>query len=409
MFHAVAQHCYHRAATECVMKLKSITRHTVDAIVCEDGKAYSIVWDDGLKGFGLRVMATGVRSWIIQARNRTTGRLVKQTLGRVDVLSAKDAYERAAKALGSIHDIDNQQARRSAQNVKNEFQVRDVAEKYLIRKKASLKASSYAALEHHILKVWRPLHGHSANQVTRDDILRVLNTWADRPYAANRARSNLQSMFGWAVAHGLVDQNPVLATPKPLEREEARDRVLEDWEVKAIWRAAGDGQFAAIIRLLLLTGQRRDEVADMRWSEVDLEKALWTIPSERTKNSKAHEVPLSAQALSILQSQTRCNCRDLIFGQGKGGFSGWSKSKKRQDERCEANPWRLHDLRRTMVTRMADMGVPDEVIEATVNHVSGRKGGVAGVYNRSKYLTQKREALNRWAECVGAIIGDYRD
>ena len=165
--------------------------------------------------------------------------------------------------------------------------------------------------------------------------------------------------------------------------------------------------------MLILTGQRRDEVGDMAKSEVSLAARKWNIPRERTKNGRAHEVPLPDLALGILEPailREGREKRDLIFGDGVGGFSGWSKAKAAIDERiAEATgaaptPWRLHDLRRTAATQMAELGVLPHVVEAVLNHVSGHKAGVAGVYNLALYAAEKRRALDLWAAHVEAIV-----
>lgn len=143
----------------------------------------------------------------------------------------------------------------------------------------------------------------------------------------------------------------------------------------------------------------------MKWSEVDLGQALWIIPRERTKNGLKHEVPLSNAALHILQSIPRREGREFVFGEGQGGFSGWSKSKIRLDSRVAKigavlRPWRLHDIRRTTATRLGELGTLPHVIEAILNHISGHKAGVAGIYNRATYAREKREALDLWSKYI---------
>jgi integrase len=178
--------------------------------------------------------------------------------------------------------------------------------------------------------------------------------------------------------------------------------------LRAIWQACRDDTYGRIVRLLLLTGQRRDEVGSMTEVELNFSAAVWTIPSERTKNGLAHEVPLSRPALEILASQPRIAGRRLMFGHGVGAFSGWSNSKERLDKRITASgiamaPWRLHDLRRTVATGMANLRVLPHVIEAVLNHISGAKAGVAGTYNRATYAREKRDALDLWATHVLAL------
>jgi integrase len=190
--------------------------------------------------------------------------------------------------------------------------------------------------------------------------------------------------------------------------------VLSTEELARVWRTTDPASdFGAIVRLLLLTGQRREEVAAMAWSELDLGRGRWILPAQRTKNRRPHEVPLSSQALAILAARPRRPGRDLVFGEGKGPFSGWSSAKKMLDSRIAATggalpAWRLHDLRRSVVTHMAEIGIAPHIIEAVVNHVSGHKGGVAGVYNRATYAAEKRAVLEAWAHHLEALSTNTR-
>jgi integrase len=178
--------------------------------------------------------------------------------------------------------------------------------------------------------------------------------------------------------------------------------VLGDAELVKIWNAAPDSDFGRIVKLLVLTGQRRDEIADLQRAEIG--DAVLALPAARTKNGRAHDVPLSAQALAVLGDHPERVGRTYAFGDGEGGFSGFSRAKERLDEACGVIDWTLHDLRRTMATRMADLGVQPHVIEATLNHVSGHKAGVAGVYNRSTYAAEKRAALDLWGTHVQMLL-----
>ena len=223
------------------------------------------------------------------------------------------------------------------------------------------------------------------------------------PIAANRARASLNALFVSAMQQGLAETNPVVGTAPPGE-ERARERTLSAAEVRAIWEATdGPGDYNAIIRLLMLTGQRREEVAGMAWTELDLEQGIWVIPAQRTKNKRVHEVPISRQAAALLERRPRWEMRDLLFGIGAGPFSGWSRAKARLDRHSGVKGWVVHDLRRTLVTVMHDLGMAPHIVEAVVNHLSGHKAGVAGIYNRATYATEKRRALQAWADYLGEI------
>jgi integrase len=286
----------------------------------------------------------------------------------------------------------------------------DIVERYLPFAKRRLRASTYAGVVLHLRKHWRPLHAHEIQNLERRHVAAELGRIAasSGPYGANRSRAALSAVFAWAIGEGLADANPVVGTNKATD-EIARDRVLSDNEIGLVWRHAGAGQYGAIVRLLLLTGQRREEVAAMHWSELDLGQAVWSLPKERTKNGRPHDVPLSHPAIEILQRQAKQPGRGLVFGEGSGPFSGWSKAKASLDKRLHAagmvSPWRLHDLRRTVATRLADLGVQPHVAEAILNHLSGSKSGVAGVYNRATYAAEKRAVLTLWAGHVTALAG----
>ena len=231
---------------------------------------------------------------------------------------------------------------------------------------------------------------------------------------ADRARVALSGFFGWAVELRYCDANPTndLAA---YSLNAPRERVLSEAELVEIWKACGDDDHGRIVRLLMLTGQRRTEIGDLAHSEVDREKRQIELPGRRTKNGLPHIIPLADEALALLPEKPEGSTRDLIFGFGAGGYSGWAKSKRELDKaiaearaaagREEMPPWVLHDLRRSLVTHIAETGIAQpHVIEAIVNHVSGHKGGVAGIYNRATYLPEKREALRRWAAYLTGLV-----
>ena len=294
----------------------------------------------------------------------------------------------------------------------------------MTRQKARLKRHSYLETERYLLSQFKSLHGLSLAKIERRTIASRLAGIAasSGPVAADRARAALSAFFTWAMREGLANGNPVIGTNRA-SAGVARDRVLTDVELREIWDALQDDQYGAIVRLLILTGQRRDEIGSLREAEVDFDRGMLKLPPERTKNNRPHEVPLSGLARTILQEQPRHAGRSLIFGEGEGAFQGWGRAKRALDSRILAArkapareagmdlrkvkpmpAWRLHDLRRTVATRMADLGVQPHVIEAVLNHVSGHKAGVAGVYNRSTYKAEKAAALGLWAEHVTALV-----
>jgi integrase len=214
----------------------------------------------------------------------------------------------------------------------------------------------------------------------------------------------LSSMFGWLIAKRRLRQNPCLGVARP-ETPKARDRVLADDEIVKFWKATDklSRPFGQLLKLLLLTGSRLREVAGMRRSELTDDGATWTIPGGRTKNHLAHVVPLPKIATDILATVDTEG--DIIFTtNGETVVSGWSKTKKKLDEAMAIPPWRLHDLRRTAATGMAEIGIAPHIVEACLNHTSGAKAGVAGVYNRAAYAAEKKVALERWTVHLEGLI-----
>ena len=392
-----------------------LTAATLQKLKLSPGTADKIFFDDGLSGFGLRVRDGGKRTWIAQYRVGTKQRRV--TLGTVENLDAQAARQRAKDVLSKVHLGGDPQTEKAERRAQASVTVGVMVERYLAERAAKrLKPRSFEEVERHLKKHWSALSGLPIRSVTRSDVAAQLGRIAkdNGPFASNRARAALSAFFSWAIGEGLVDATPVLGTNKATE-EISRDRVLSGEEFAAIWNEAGGGDYGAIVRLLILTGQRREEVGGMLWSEIDLDKRVWRIDAERTKNGLAHDVPLSSPAVEILRARERSR-RALVFGSREGPFQGWSNAKSGLDRRVVTRlretgadgalkPWRLHDIRRTVATRMADLGVQPHVIEAVLNHISGHKAGVAGVYNRATYGAEKRHALDLWGEHVASLAG----
>jgi integrase len=208
------------------------------------------------------------------------------------------------------------------------------------------------------------------------------------------------------MGEGLVEANPTIGTNRPADPT-PRDRVLSNAEIAAIWTEAGDDDYGKIVRLLLLTGARRQEIGGLRWNELDLDRGLWALPKERAKNGRALLLPLPQMALDIIATVPERVGRDHLFGErAASGFTHWGLSKSGLDKRLAGKvaEWKLHDLRRTAATLMADLGVQPHVIEAVLNHYGGFRAGVSGTYNRSPYEREMRAALALWADHVRTII-----
>jgi integrase len=251
---------------------------------------------------------------------------------------------------------------------------------------------------------WKSLFDKPIDEIRRPDVVRVLDRImaGGCPGIANNALAVLKKLMNWCLDRGMIDLNPINGL-KPPRKPVARDRVLTDEELTRLWSVAEDQgyPFGPLVQMLMLTGQRRNEVSEMQWSEIDFARATWTIPADRAKNGMAHDVPLSEPVLNILSTLPRFAASDLVFTTtGTSPVSGLGKAKKRFEDAVGTQGWWLHDLRRTAASGMARAGVPPHVIEKVLNHKSGIISGVAAVYNRYSYADEKREALERWAEVL---------
>ncbi len=383
-----------------------LTAKTIAALSLGD-RADVIHFDDEMAGFGYRLRrgAGGKvrRSWIVQYRRAGASRRV--LLG-TDVLSPEQARLAAKKVLATVQLGEDPQAERSERRSKDKLSFRSVAAEYIEAKRDELRPAS---LRHTVSYLTRPqyfraLWAMPLDQVTRKEVAAQLLTIArqsGRP-TAHRARSVLSAFFTWAMKMGLVDHNPVIGTAQP-KANPPRDRVLNDPELAAIWNAAdGADDFSRIVRLLILLPCRRQEVGGMAWGELD--GAVWTIPSTRTKNGRSIVLPLMPEALAIIASVPHRVGRDQLFGSHHaGGFCAWHTHKRLLDGKLAIAAWNVHDIRRSVATRMADLGVAPHVIEQLLNHQSGHKAGVAGIYNRSSYEREVRAALALWADHIRAL------
>jgi integrase len=374
------------------------TRATVDGIELPRGKKDVIIFDDSLPGFGLRIRAGGSRNWIVQyaLHGHQQRRL---TIGSVKVFSPEEARKIARDTLAKARlGQDPQQEKRKAEE-QAKITLKSIIDRYLAEKGPKLRPRSRREIDRYLLQHWKPLHRVPIHQIERRHVAAYLG---GAPVAAAMARSTLSALFSWAMTEGLADANPIIGTRKPDADARPRERVLDNDELAAVWRACADDDYGRIVRLLVLTACRRQEIGTMAWSELDRERGTWTIPPERTKNKRAHTLALPAAAWAIIETVKRRDGVDYLFG--RRGFKGWWTAKAPLDQRAGIAPYVLHDLRRSVATGMANLGVLPHFIEAILNHVSGHKGGVAGVYNRSAYEREVRAALALWADHVRSIV-----
>lgn len=359
---------------------------------------------DRAPGLALRIRAAGSRKYVFFHRHG--GRLQKHTIGDASSWKLDQARAEARRLRVKVDRGENPATERATKRADAALLFSTVARDYLGARRLEMRSRSLVECTRHLEKYWKPLHSMSVSAIDRTTVAVQLNALADGSGAvtANRARSTLSAMFAWAIGEGLCETNPVIGTNK---RDEggSRTRVLTDAELAAVWNAAPDNDYGVIVKLLMLTAQRREEIGALEWSEIDMHAKLITLPASRTKNKRPHEVPLAGAALTLIENLPRRAGRSLVFGGGRGGWSGWSQSKRALDAVAGlSGGWTLHDLRRTAATRMADIGVLPHVIEAVLNHVGGHKAGVAGIYNRSTYAAEKRAALELWASHLRVAI-----
>jgi integrase len=384
------------------LTLKSISDARLPA-----GKSDHVYYDDDIAGFGLRLREGGTRTWIYRYRLGKKQRSI--TLGNAKAvplaLARANAGQLEAKVrLGGDPAADKETARLETNNI-----VGPLIDQYLDARKLEWRPNSLREFKRHLLVYAKPLHGLPIGTLSQRTVADLLNDTAKASgaVAANRLRATLAAFLSWTIRLGVeLPKGNVVSNTQPFQ-EKSRDRVLNDAEVRIIWQACDDTDHGSIVKLLLLTGQRAAEIGGLRWDEVFGDRIV--LPGERTKNKRPHVVPLSAPAQAIL-NRRRIVGRALVFGRDDShGFRGWGVSKQRLDQRiakagAPLPPWVVHDLRRTAVTGMYGLGIQPHIVEAVVNHVSGHRAGVAGVYNRAAYAEEKREALNRWATHVLEVV-----
>jgi integrase len=370
------------------------------------------LWDSQVPGLGLRITSTGAKSWV--AMYRVHGKQRRLTIGPYPAFSLAQAREAGLQAIQTAKRGIDPVEQRAAQ-IEEERRAKATAPKAVgkvagdfIEKYAKAKNRSWRETErifrHDILPAIGTM---KLDQVTRRDLLDLLDGVKDRgsPLMANRVLSAVRKFFNWTIERDLLASSPAAGLKSP-SSEKSRDRILGEGETKALWKVwtMFGWPFGTALQLMLVTGQRRDEVATMRWRDIDLEKALWTLPREATKSDRLHEVPLSTLAMAILAQVPRRG--DLLFStNGKTPVSGFSKVKERTDILSGVREWRIHDLRRTVASGMARLSIPPHIVEKVLNHSSGSISGVAAVYNRHGYLDEKREALEAWARELKQLCG----
>jgi integrase len=391
-----------------------LTDNRVTALVRPADKDDVVIWDDDLPGFGIRCRG-GAKTYLVQYRVR--GQQRRESLGDVRRTKLENARRAARQRFAQAQlgiDPAAERALSRAKATAAQLTLGVVAERYLAAKEDRLRPSSFEAAERHFAVHWQSLRGHPIDTIRRVDVAARLQeiVKARGPIAASRARGNLSALFSWAVKEGLTEDNPAAHTHDPGAGIPPRERVLSETELAAIWKACRDDHFGVAVKLLTLTACRRQEIGGLRWGEIDFDRGIVTIDSSRAKNHRALSLLLPPVAMDLLRSMPR---RDgCVFGNGVNGLSGWSyaisvlNNKITAAEGKPLPPWTLHDIRRSVATHMAELGVQPHIVEAVLNHQSGHKAGVAGVYNRSTYEREKRVALDLWADHLTGVVEGRR-
>jgi integrase len=379
------------------------TKTTVASLSLPEGRTDFVFWDPDLPCFGLRLRGD-TRRWIVQYR--FAGQSRRESLGDPRKVSLEDARKAARARFAKIElgaDPKAEQAKAKADAEEARHTLGYVSDRYLEAQKPKVRPATYAALARDLKVHWAPLGGLPVRNIEQRHVAARMREIGGLNAAA-RARINLSAMFTWAMGESLCSANPVTGTNNPRKGIGPRQRVLGDDELRIVWRACDDDDFGRLVRLLMLTGCRRDELALLRWSEVNLDRGALAIPGNRIKNHHDLKLPLPQAALALLPSQS--NDRDFVFGPRRG-FRSWSYYTALLNRRIAGQegralaPWTLHDLRRTLRTGLGRLGVAPHIAELVINHV---KKGMAGVYDTYSYQGEIAAALTLWADHVMAAV-----
>jgi integrase len=387
-----------------------LTNDAIKKLTLPPGKQDQVFWDDAVPGFGVRLRQSGACSYRVQYD--FGGRSRGMSLGPVSLLELSQARAKARQLLAQVrlgHDpaYEKTEARSKAAETFGALLTR-----YLAHKATKVRPSSIREITRHLVRYARPLHSRPITTIDRRTIAALVASVSGKSgaVAANCMAATLCGYFSWATREGIFNAaNPASNLNLPATNG-ARKRLLLDAEVAAILAALGEGDYADIVRLLLFTGARRAEIGSLLWSEIDLAAAEIRLPGERTKNHRAHVIPLAPPALDILKRRWAARDPDAaaVFGCTVRGFQSWSQCKRELDQSIALEPWTPHDFRRFISTKLHERGVVPHVVEAVLGHVSVFKSGVAGTYNLSTYLNERRRVLNRWSEYIEELATGKR-
>jgi integrase len=370
-----------------------------EAVYFDQGKP-----SERVAGLALRVREGGSRKFVFHYR--WAGRSQRITIGDASAWSLDKARAKARELRVMIDDGVNPADARTAAKIeaaKLPTLLSSIVAAYLDDAQTKLRPRTQIETTRYLAHYLKPLHNLPIGAIERRDVAVCLQGIAKNKgtVTADRARSCLSAMFAWAIGEGLADENPVIGTNRRSD-DDPRTRVLSDVELAKLWNGLPDTQYGGIVRLLILTGCRREEIGGLQRSEIDFDAKTITLPATRTKNHTKHIVPLSDLALGILESQKRILGRSFVFGWYANGFTDWMKSKARLDEVVPLQePWVIHDIRRTVRTGLGKLGVAPHIAEAVLNHLPAK---LIRTYDRHTYEPEKRAALDAWANHIRLIL-----
>lgn len=387
------------------MPTTRLTKSTIDALPIPEKEI--VYWDQTLPGFGLKITPKGRKVFIVLYRAAGGGsRLRKYTIGPYDRITLHNARIEAQKVLAAR--LEGRDAATEKLEARRRLTADTVPEVTGLYAKLHLSQRRSGREVMQILQrnLVDRVGSRSVHSISKRDVIDLVNAVVDRgsPVAANKSLKVIKSFFNWCVGRAIVERSPCESIRVPTV-ERARDRVLTDRELAQIIQAARQrgGPYGAIVEVLALTGQRRDEVARMSWDEVDLDRRIWALPATRTKNDRPHIIQLSEPAVLVIGPQPRSG-RFVFSRNGVAPVGDFSSQKRKLDHLCGVSHWRLHDLRRTMVSGMARLGVAPHIADKILNHAAGTISGVAAVYQRHEFLRERRDALERWGAHVEALL-----
>ena len=386
-----------------------MTKSAVDAL--KAASKDTVYWDAGLPGFGVKVTPRSRKVFVVLYRIGGAGsRLRKYTIGPYGRVTLQMARAEAQKVLAArLEGRDPATEKRESKRRMTADRVDDLIEVFIVQhvSKTRKAAEISRLLRREVVSRWGNRCVHA---IGKREIVELASEIAQRgtPIAANTLLKVIKTFLNWCVGRAIIDASPAEGVPLP-GKEVARDRVLTNNELASVIRAARQigGAYGGIVEMLALTGQRREEVAQMVGDEIDFNSRTWTLPGSRTKNGKPHIVHLSEACIKLIKRASRLG--SYVFSiSGVKPFQNFTNAKRVLDELSGVTGWRLHDLRRTCVSGMAGLGVPPHVADKILNHQSGTISGVAAVYQRHHFLAERKLALERWGQYIETLVGELR-